>query len=275
MSNKKNNTPEKKSNTPMLIIGAVLVIAVLGGLWFYGSSKPTPPKPANSNQAAKESTPAKQNTIPPNAPLGAQPANEVGSPNAVVTLEEFADFQCGSCAAAHPTMNEIKTMYGNRIHFIFRNYPLQIPAHDKSYDAAVAAEAAGSQGKFWDMQNMLFTNQQAWTKDPTFKEIWKGYAQKIGLNIPKWESDMAGIAAKGRVNADMDRGKALEVNSTPTLYVNGVSIPYGSMNVASLKALIDAEIQKAAPQQAGNPPGSAAGNTSDVKPAAQAGNSTK
>ncbi len=229
----------------MLIIGAVLLGAVLGGWWYYSSKKSTPVT-ANSNTTASNQTTAKTSALPPNAPPGSQPPNMAGSQTATVSVEEFADFQCGSCAAAHPTMNEIKSLYGSRIKFVFRNYPLSIPADDKAYEAAVAAEAAGLQGKFWDMQNLLFTNQQAWTAAPTYKEIWKGYAEKIGIDVVKWESDRAGIAAKGRVDADLARGKALSVNSTPTLYVNGASIPYTEMSVPKLKAIIDAELQKAA-----------------------------
>lgn len=238
---------ENKSNTPILIIVAVLVVAALGGWYMYGTSKPTP-TPAKNTASNTSSTP-KPPTIPTNAPPGANPPNQAGSPSAAVTLEEFADFQCGSCAAAHPTMNEIKSIYGSRIHFIFRDYPLAIPAHDKSYEAAVAAEAAGMQGKFWDMQNLLFTNQQAWTAAPTYKEIWKGYADKIGLDIDKWQNDMAGIAAKSRVDADMARGKGLGVNSTPTLYVNGTQVEFADMNVDKLRSIIDAELKKAVPQK--------------------------
>ena len=167
-----------------------------------------------------------------------------GSATSSVVLEEFADFQCGSCAAANPIMSEIKSLYGSRIKFIFRNYPLSIPAHDKAYEAAVAAEAAGLQGKFWDMQNLLFVNQQAWTASPGYKSTWRGYAEKIGIDAAKWESDMAGIAAKGRVDADIARGKVLGVSSTPTLYINGVAIPYTEMTVPKLKPIIDAEIQR-------------------------------
>jgi protein-disulfide isomerase len=252
---------------PMVMIGAVLLIAVLGGLWFYTSSK-NAGKTSNGNMPANGSaTPAKAASIPPNAPPGAQPANEMGSPNAKVTVEEFADFQCGSCAATHPIMNEVKSMYGTRIHFIYRNYPLQIPAHDKSYDAAIAAEAAGAQGKFWEMQNMLFSHQQDWTKAPTFRDIWKGYAQTIGLNVPKWEADISGIAAKGRVNQDMERGKVIGINSTPTIFINGVSVPYPSVTVDGLKALIDAELQKGAPGSA--PAGGESNSTANAANAAQ------
>jgi protein-disulfide isomerase len=242
-----SNVNEKKSNTPILIIVGVLVLAALGGWWFYSSSKQS--TAGNSNRAVNPANTVKTSQIPANAPQGAQPPEQVGSPTAAVTLEEFADFQCPQCAAKHSVMNEIKSMYGTRIHFIYRNYPLAIAAHDKSYDAAVAAEAAGMQGKFWDMQNLLFSNQQAWTAAPTFKQIWKDYAQKIGLDIDKWENDMAGLGAKTRVNADMERAKALGVNSTPTLYINGVNVEFTDMTVAGLKGLIDAELQKGLPQK--------------------------
>lgn len=256
-----SNAIEKKSNTPILIIVAVLVAAVLGGWWFYSTSKPA--SNANTSSASNKANTAKTNTIPANAPPGAQPPNQSGSQTALVTLEEFADFQCGSCAAAHPALNEIKSMYGSRIRFIFRNFPLAM--HDKSYDAAVAAEAAGMQGKFWDMQNLLFANQQAWTAAPTYKQIWKGYAEKIGLDVAKWENDMLGIQAKGRVDEDMKRGKALGINSTPTLYINGIEIQFTEMNVPTLKQTIDAELQKMSPQ-------SPAANTA---PAANTGNQNK
>ncbi|MFM9905864.1 MAG: DsbA family protein [Pyrinomonadaceae bacterium] len=222
------------------------MVALLGAWYLFStSSKPA----ANANTAKANTSNTGKPAIPVNAPLGANPPNQSGSQTATVTLEEFADFQCPQCAAAHPIMNEIKSTYGSRIRFIFRNFPLAIPAHDKSYDAAVAAEAAGMQGKFWDMQNLLFTNQRTWTADPNFKKIWNDYAQKIGLDIPKWESDMSGIAARSRVDEDLKRGKGLSINSTPTLYLNGVDVPFQQMTVDGLRQLIDAELaKKAAPQ---------------------------
>lgn len=258
----KGKAQEPKSNTPVLIIGGVLVLALIGGWYLFSTSKKGPVD--NTNLAKSSPTPNKA-VIPPNAPPGASPPNMAGSINAPVTLEEFADFQCGSCAAAHPIMNEIKSLYGSRIRFIYRNNPLAIPAHDKAYEASVAAEAAGLQGKFWDMQNLLFTNQQAWTAAPSFKAMWKEYATKIGLDVTKWENDMAGIAAKGRVDADLARGKAIGVNSTPTLYINGSSVPYSEMTVPKLKTIIDAELAKstgAKEEPAAAPAANAAANTS-------------
>jgi len=237
----------KKSNTPFIIIGLLAVVvvgAVLYGVGvFGGGSKNT--NTAN-NKAGTNGNTAKTPGIPANAPPGASPPNAAGPPTALVTIEEFADFQCGSCAAAFPIMNEIKSMYGSRIRFVYRNFPLAIPAHDKSYEAAVATEAAGMQGKFWEMHAQLFQNQQKWTADPNYRQIWSEYAAKIGLDVNKFTSDLAGIAAKGRVDADMARGRALNVNSTPTVYINGVSVPFNDVKVDSLKAMIDAELAKGA-----------------------------
>ena len=235
----------------MLIIAAVLVAGALGAWWLYSSSKPS--TTANSNTAANTAANRpKAGSIPANAPPGAQPPNQSGSSAAAVRIEEFADFQCGACASANPILNEIKSMYGSRIHFVFRNYPLSIPAHNKAYDAAVAAEAAGMQGKFWDMQNLLFTKQAAWTSADNYKQMWKEYAQRIGLDVTKWENDMLGIGAKTRVDEDLKRGKAIGVNTTPSVYVNGTLVPYTEVSVQSLKTIIDMEIQKATQPAAAN-----------------------
>ena len=240
----KNNEKTKK-NAPTLIIGAVLLMAVMFGVYCSRSGNNTA---GNSNSAK---TPAQTKSIPANAPPGANPPNSFGSPSAAVTIEEFADFQCPQCGVKHSVFNEIKSMYGSRIYFVFRHLPLSI--HDKAYDAAVAAEAAGMQGKFWDMQNLLFNNHQAWSASPGYKQTWREYATRIGLDVNKWESDMAGIAAKGRVDADMQRAKVIGVNSTPSVYVNGQSLPFEQMTVDGLKTIIDAELAKG-----GNKPAQAA-----------------
>jgi len=174
----------------------------------------------------------------------------LGSPTAAVTVEEFADFQCPSCGATHPAMKEIQQIYGSRIKFIFREFPLTM--HDKAYDAAAAAEAAGMQGsdKFWAMHNLIYTNQKSWSVDPNYKQVFAGYAQQIGLDVAKFQTDAAGLPAKNRIDADLARGRGLNVSSTPTVLVNGQSIPYPEMNVQGMRQFIDAEIQKTQGQPA-------------------------
>ena len=229
--------PKKSSGVPVIVIVLVAIVAVIIGLVYWnGTKSPTPGPKSPSPTPANAATPNMAN-----APLGAQPPNFLGSPNAAVTVEEFADFQCPSCGVTHPVMKQIQGIYGSRIKFIFRNFPL--PMHDKAYDAAVAAEAAAMQGKFWDMHNLLYTNQQVWSSDPNYKQVFKGYAEKIGLDIDKWENDMAGMGAKSRISADMERGKALSINSTPTVFINGKSVPYPDMNVPTMQKLIDDELK--------------------------------
>ncbi|MEP6848032.1 MAG: thioredoxin domain-containing protein [Acidobacteriota bacterium] len=180
-------------------------------------------------------------SIPPNAPPGATPPNMLGSPTATVTLEEFADFQCPSCGDKHAIFKQIQSIYGPRIKFIFRNYPL--PMHDKAYDAAVSAEAAGLQGKFWDMHNQLYTNQKTWSSDPNYKQLFADYALKIGLDVEKFKTDSAGLQPKNMVDEDVKRGKAITISQTPTLFINGKDVPYQAMTVDTLRGLIDAELQ--------------------------------
>lgn len=231
---------------PMAIIGLVLIAAVAGGYYLYNSSQRT----AELNRAAANTTaPANTNRAQPstlNAPAGAQPPHVMGSPTASVTVEEFADFQCPACASTHPAMKEIQSIYGNKIKFIFRQFPLAIPAHDKAYEAAIAAEAAGMQGKFWAFQDQLFTNQQVWSQAPNYKELWAGYAEKAGLDLAKFQSDASGTAAKQRVDQDLSRGRGMSVGSTPSIYINGRLVPSPQLSVPSLRQLIDAELQRPA-----------------------------
>jgi protein-disulfide isomerase len=262
--------PKKSNNAiPLIIIILVFGGVIFGGWWLYSSSRSSN-RNTNTNGAVANAT---QRTQPPaNAPLGATPPNMLGSPTASVTVEEFADFQCGACASVHPVMKEIQSIYGSRIKLVFRNFPLQM--HDKAYDAAVAAEAAGMQGKFWQMQDQLFANQTTWASpSANHRQLWTEYAQKIGLDIPKWQNDMSGMIAKERVDKDLARARGLNVGSTPTIYVNGQLIPFQEANVASLRRIIDTELQNAPASQppAPRPPASnanaAPANSANTSPA--------
>jgi protein-disulfide isomerase len=253
-----NNETTKggSSSLPLVIIGLVLLAAVAGGFWFYSSSKTNNSGSSKPNANKNKPDEAALLAAYRNAPAGAQPANMLGSPTAAVTVEEFADYQCPTCAATHPKMKEINSIYGSRIKFIYRNFPL--PMHKHGYEASVAAEAAGLQGKLWEMQNQLFTNQQAWSNAPDARSIFKEYAQKIGLDVDKFENDSLGLAAKQRVDADLERARALKVQGTPTIFVNGREIPVQQFDVTTMRQVIDAELQKAQSGSAPTAPGNQA-----------------
>ncbi len=251
------NTNNSKSNLPLLIIGAVLLAAIGGGWWFYSNSK-TPSVKTNTNSAnangANKKSPAEETKVLQdiynNAPSGAQPANMLGSPTATVTVEEFADYQCPTCATVHPMTQEITKIYGNRIKFVYRNFPLQ-QIHAHAYEASVAAEAASLQGKFWEMQNQLFQNQREWSNAAEAPKLFEGYAQKIGLDLPKYQNDVLGLGAKSRVDADMMRGRRVGVSGTPAIYINGTPLAFEKLNVESMRQVIDSELQKASSQPTG------------------------
>jgi protein-disulfide isomerase len=243
-----NNETKNNSNLPLIIIGAVLLAAIAGGWYFYQNSKSAPVKTAVNANKKDDSSFLKTYQ---NAPPGAQPPNMLGSASAQVTVEEFADFQCPTCAAVHGKMKEINAVYGSRIKFIYRSFPLT-QIHKNGYDAAVAAESAGMQGKYWDMQNQLFTNQTAWANSDNARKMFEDYAQKIGLDAEKFQNDMLGIATKGRVDADMARGRALGVNGTPTIYINGKPLAFEQFDVTPIRQVIDAELQKTQAGQINN-----------------------
>lgn len=252
-----------KNNRKILFVFVILslIAAAMGGC----DSKTTT---SNNKTGAGSSSKggASQTDVYSKASPGAVPPNYLGAPNAAVTLEEFADFQCPTCAGIHPRVQELRAAYGDRLRIIFREFPLKIPQHDKAYEAAVAAEAAGMQGKFWDMQNLLFTNQQSWSISQSYRQTFQDYAQKLGLDVQKFSDDMAGLLTKNRVDADIQRGNSLGINSTPSIFINGRAVQ--DMTVEGMKKMIDDELQKAQANKPAAP--TAPGNTNAASNSADA-----
>jgi protein-disulfide isomerase len=229
---------QKKSSLPVAIIGLVLLVAVGGGAWLYSQG---------SKPLIKDKPPANKSALPTvdyNAVPGAEPSWSKGANNASVVLEEFADLACPQCARVTPILHEVRSSYGDKVKLIFRQFPLEIPQHKNAYDAARAAEAAGMQGKFWEMENILFKNQTLWQPATDPRPMFEDYAKQIGLNVEQMKTDMVGMPATMRVDADKKRGKALEVNSTPSVYLNGKLLTLEDTAPENLKKLIDAELAK-------------------------------
>lgn len=240
---------EPKNNAPFLIIGIVAVVAILAVLYYLKFAGSDAKKPTASVTVTKPASGPSETLI--KAPAGAVPPNSLGSSTAPVTLEEFADYQCPTCATMNPLMKEIVSAYGSRIRFIFRAFPLT-QIHDKAYDAAVAAESAGLQGKYWDYQNQLFQNQRTWAQSPEYKKLFEEYAKLVGLDVEKFKSDSAGLQAKSRVDADLTRARSAAIMATPSLFINNTLVPIDQMNSTGLRTLIDAELQRVQQPAAAN-----------------------
>jgi cyclophilin family peptidyl-prolyl cis-trans isomerase len=149
-----------------------------------------------------------------------------GAKNAPVTLIEYADLQCPSCAAVHPQLKATLDQVSDTVRFVYRHFPL-ISIHDKATLAARAAEAAAIQGKFDDMVDLLYTEQITWTKTPVaeFTATLKAYATQLQLDPAKLETDMASAAAIARVERDVDSGTSLQLSGTPSLFIDGQPFP--------------------------------------------------
>jgi Protein-disulfide isomerase len=136
-----------------------------------------------------------------------EPTHVRGPAQAPVTLEEFGDFQCPPCGMISGPLLEIEKDYGPKLRVIFRNFPF--PNHQHALEAAYAAEAAGLQGRYWEMHDLLYKEQANWSNAPDAKQLFVSYAKILGLEMDRFETDMAGPTAKARGTADQERGKSL------------------------------------------------------------------
>jgi protein-disulfide isomerase len=163
-----------------------------------------------------------------------------GNPNAPVTLEEFGDFQCPPCGSFAGFAEELLKEYDSRLRILFRHFPLS--AHLHAREASLAAEAAGVQGRFWEMHDMLYRQQAAWSNAPNARELFESYASTIGLNVDQFKKDMDGEQAKERVDSDYARGESLGIKLTPTLYINGQPVDTKDKNPEGVRAAINAAL---------------------------------
>ncbi len=159
-----------------------------------------------------------------------------GSKTPKATLVEYSDFQCPACGAYYPMLEEMFAEYKDKISFTYRHFPL--PQHKNALPAAYASEAAGIQGKFWEMADLLFKNQADWSESVSAQITFEGYAQKLGLNMAKYKADVKSDGIKSKVARDLQSGKLSQVNQTPTFFINGKKS--GTPRSAEeLKALIE------------------------------------
>lgn len=142
-----------------------------------------------------------------------------------VTLTEYGDFQCPACGGYYPIVEQVVEKYKDDIQFQFVNFPLT-QIHPNAMLAHRSAEAAGNQGKFWEMYNLLYQNQTSWTSLPSAQAdtAFRSYAESLGLDMTKFGTDQKSQATNSIINADIQKGKDLGVTSTPSFYIDGKKI---------------------------------------------------
>lgn len=169
------------------------------------------------------------------------PTNHVtGKGASGVTLVEYGDYQCPFCGQFYPIVKAVQQKYDAQIFFQFRNLPL-LQVHQNAFAGARAAEAAGLQGKFWEMHDLLYENQNTWGQSSNAQTYFEQYAGQLGLNLPQFKTDAASRKVNDLINADIAAfTKTGNPESTPTFFLDGKKIQPSSVD--DFSKLIDAEI---------------------------------
>jgi protein-disulfide isomerase len=234
-----------KRYLPFIIILIVLAgaLAITLGLWRRGANSNAsntpyaaanpPAQPANNGPNAPPVT---------NAPGLTKPNVKVSSP---VVLEEYGDYQCPPCGQLYPELKKIEAEYGNQLRVVFHHFPLA-KMHKNAMAAARAAEAARNQNKFWEMHDRLYLNQKAWSEVDDPLPIFTSYARELKLNVEQFTRDMQSSEVEQRIEADMQRGSAIGVTGTPTVFIDTHMLRYEATNPEGLRRGINIMLQQKA-----------------------------
>ncbi len=164
-----------------------------------------------------------------------------GNREAKVVLIEYSDFQCPACAYYYPLLKKLAEEFGDKIVIAYRHFPL--PNHQNAKPAAYATEAAGRQGKFWEMHDLIFDNQKDWSDKRNAEETFVTYANSLRLDIEKFKNDFASPEIKDKVENDYQSGQKARVNATPTFFLNGKKIA-NPRNYDELRNIINQTINE-------------------------------
>ena len=211
---KENAKAESGLKTSKIIVWSLLAAVIIAAVVAVIMAQ-SGPKAGDSANAAPESTASQASlVVRENSHILSQAKDEKA------VLVEFLDFECESCGAAYPFVEELRTKYGENVTFVQRYFPL--PGHLNSMNSAVAVEAAAQQGKHEAMYKKMFETQSQWGESADNKSaVFRGYAEELGLDMAAFDKAVADPATKARVELDKADGKALGVTGTPTFFLDG------------------------------------------------------
>lgn len=227
-------------NKKSWIIFSVLIVGIFGVLIYF-----------SSKDRIDVSAVDTQKIHPGSESSGGISDHASGKKDSKVILVEYADFQCPGCNATYPKLKKITEKYQDKIAFVFRNFPLT-SIHPNALAAASAAEAAGLQGKYWQMNHLIFENNSSWSRSGISERtgIFVGFARQLSLDIKKFEADMASPAVSKKITFDIALGKKQGVSGTPTIFLNGQVLDDQTVNNlmqedgAKLQTAIESAIKK-------------------------------
>jgi protein-disulfide isomerase len=213
---------------PFVIVGVVAIAAVGGGTALYRSKR------------SALRTVLKENYEPESV---SDSVHVLGPADALITLEEFGDFQCPPCGKLSEPINGLRKDYKLRV--IYREFPLPMHAHAR--EAALAAEAAGRQGKFWPMHDLLYQEQDVWAKSTDARARFNSYAQRLGLDLSRFDRDVDSQDVKEQVELDQRRGAVIGVKNTPTIFLNNEAVAPNRLNPSDLRVEVETAVKNAKP----------------------------
>ncbi|MBI3091400.1 MAG: DsbA family protein [Candidatus Tectomicrobia bacterium] len=173
---------------------------------------------------------------PPRLQVSADDDPSTGAANALITIIEFSDFECPFCSRSQPVLKQVLSTYAEKVRLVYRDYPLET-IHQRGRPAALAANCANEQGKFWEYHDLLFANQQKLSDADL-----QGYAKQVNLDAGKFDACFAAKKYNAEIDHDIEDGRKLGVDSTPTFYINGRLVA-GAVSFNEMKKIIEEELQ--------------------------------
>jgi protein-disulfide isomerase len=241
-----------KRYLPFIIVTVVALATLVSGALLYRAKRP------------------KLLTIPKDKIIQGKPDTASmhirGEPEAPVTLEEFGDYQCPPCRTLAAFLDDVLKDYHPKLRIVFRNFPLQ--QHKHAREAAAAAEAAGAQGKFWEMHDLLYREQDVWSKAANTQALFDAYAGTLGLDLEQFKKDKTAQKTIDRIASDEQRGLSIGVKSTPTLFLNEHEIGPDDRTPDGVRKLLDAAVKGQPIPWASPSPSATASPASSQSPAA-------
>lgn len=186
---------------PWVIIGIITVVLFGGAIWLSSVSTNTSNEGVEILQHIK------------------------GNPEASVKLVEYSDFQCPACAAFQPVVAQLMEDYGDKISFEYKHFPLST-IHQNALSAAMAAEAAGQQGKFYEYHDLLFNNQTEWSSSAVPSTLFVKYAEELSLDVETFRKQMKSSVLRDKVRGEFDEGRTMNITGTPTFFLNGQKMSF-------------------------------------------------
>src|SRR5262245_54335566 len=212
---------------PVIVI--LLAVAVAGGAAVYISRQP-------------DATTVETSAAPLPADLKMVGGQFRGPADAKVTLVEFGDYQCPSCAAYHPFVKEILNRYPTQLRLEFHHFPL-ITIHPNSMAAAKAVEAAGEQGHYWEMHDAIFEYQQQWSSAPDPKPVFAAIANRIGINGTILVQTMESPRLQERILKDVEQGDRANIQAVPTFFIDGQQV-HLKLSMEDFVQVVEANLKK-------------------------------